>query len=126
MPGFRTLRRSRPSAEATPKARANRFGAPGMSGPDVTGTPDREGSALNRAVPGAGSRTGENPPYGIFGRAAGNVTTGAGLRPTAKGVDWPPDPTVDAPVFYPTGRDRRAAPLGGTRRSTSRLRSLSP
>ena len=33
---------------------------------------------------------------------------GAGLRPTAKGVDEPPDPTVRAPALDPTGggRDR--------------------
>jgi len=34
------------------------------------------------------------------------VTMGAGLRPTAKAVEWPPDPTVRAPVFYPTGSPR--------------------
>ncbi len=34
---------------------------------------------------------------------AGNVSMGAGLRPTAKAVEGPPDPTVRAPVFYPTG-----------------------
>ena len=33
---------------------------------------------------------------------AGNVTRGAGLRPTAKAVDTPPDPTVGAPALYPT------------------------
>ena len=31
------------------------------------------------------------------------MTMGAGLRPTAKGVDEPPDPTVRAPVLHPTG-----------------------
>ena len=35
---------------------------------------------------------------------AGNVTRGAGLRPTAKAVDTPPDPTVGAPALYPTMR----------------------
>ena len=33
---------------------------------------------------------------------AGDVTKGAGLRPTAKAVELPPDPTVGAPVLYPT------------------------
>jgi hypothetical protein len=33
---------------------------------------------------------------------AGNVTMRAGLRPTAKAVDWPPDATVGAPALYPT------------------------
>jgi len=30
------------------------------------------------------------------------VITGAGLRPTAKVVESPPDPTVGAPALYPT------------------------
>jgi hypothetical protein len=33
---------------------------------------------------------------------AGNVTRGAGLRPRAKALDKPPDPTVGAPVLDPT------------------------
>ena len=33
---------------------------------------------------------------------AGNVAIGAGLRPTAKVVDKPPDPNVRAPVLDPT------------------------
>jgi hypothetical protein len=28
---------------------------------------------------------------------------GAGLRPKAKAMDWPPDPTVRAPALDPTG-----------------------
>src|SRR5262245_55338761 len=64
-----------------------------MSGCDLSCPPRREGSRPNCTVHGAGSRTGENPPYGIRGRAAENVATGAGLRPTAKAVDSPPDPT---------------------------------
>jgi hypothetical protein len=32
----------------------------------------------------------------------GNVTRGAGLRPIAKALDEPPDPTVGAPVLDPT------------------------
>ena len=36
-----------------------------------------------------------------FREGAGIVTMGAGLRPTAKAADMPPDPTVGAPVFYP-------------------------
>jgi hypothetical protein len=39
------------------------------------------------------------------------VTTGAGLRPIAKALDPPPDPTVRAPSFYPdirtSGSDER-------------------
>jgi hypothetical protein len=37
-----------------------------------------------------------------FREGAGNVTRGAGLRPTAKAVATPPDPTVGAPALYPT------------------------
>ena len=33
---------------------------------------------------------------------AGNVTKGAGLRPKAKALDEPPDPTVGAPIPDPT------------------------
>src|SRR4051794_19589379 len=33
--------------------------------------------------------------------ACGTVARGAGLRPTAKAVDKPPDPNVHAPQFYP-------------------------
>ena len=38
-----------------------------------------------------------------FREGAGNVTRGAGLRPAAKAVDMPPDPTVGAPALYPAG-----------------------
>ena len=31
------------------------------------------------------------------------MAMGAGLRPTTKGVEPPPDPTVRAPVLHPTG-----------------------
>ena len=31
------------------------------------------------------------------------MAMGAGLRPKAKGLDKPPDPTVRAPVLDPTG-----------------------
>ncbi|MGA2735769.1 MAG: hypothetical protein ABSG35_24650, partial [Syntrophobacteraceae bacterium] len=42
-------------------------------------------------------------PYAGFDVAgAGNVTSGAGLRPRAKALDEPPDPTVGAPVLDPT------------------------
>ena len=33
--------------------------------------------------------------------ASGNVAMGAGLRPIAKAMDLPPDPTVRAPEIYP-------------------------
>ena len=42
------------------------------------------------------------PAVRNFRGSAGNVITGAGLRPKVKAVDKPPDPTVNAPVLYPT------------------------
>jgi hypothetical protein len=42
------------------------------------------------------------PTVRNFRGSAGNVITGAGLRPKVKAVDKPPDPTVNAPVLYPT------------------------
>jgi len=48
-------------------------------------------------------KPGTGKPYAGFDVAgAGNVTRGAGLRPRAKALDKPPDPTVGAPVLDPT------------------------
>ena len=48
-------------------------------------------------------KPGTGKPYAGFDVAgAGNVTMGAGLRPRAKALDKPPDPTVGAPVLDPT------------------------
>ena len=38
---------------------------------------------------------------------AGDVIRGAGLRPRAKALDRPPDPTIGAPVLDPTGAGER-------------------
>ena len=38
-----------------------------------------------------------------FRGGAGDVTTGAGLRPASKAADEPPDPKVGAPALYPAG-----------------------
>jgi hypothetical protein len=104
------VRRRRPAhrggispARAIPKARANHVGRWCMRGSNLSHRSTREDSMLNCAVPGTLSRTGENPPYGILGGAAGDLAMGAGLRPTSKGVEPPPDPTVRAPVPHPTG-----------------------
>ena len=35
------------------------------------------------------------------------MAMGAGLRPKAKGLDKPPDPTVRAPALYPAGLSSR-------------------
>ena len=58
------------------------------------------------------TRLGLKPDWGKlnvrnFREGAGNVTRGAGLRPTAKAVDMPPDPTVGAPALYPAARGPR-------------------
>ncbi len=49
-----------------------------------------------------------NPTVRDRREASGNVTMGAGLRATAKAVEWPPDPKVRAPDFYPDIRTLRA------------------
>ena len=57
---------------------------------------------INLQVKLAG-KPGTGKPYAGFDVAgAGNVTRGAGLRPTVKALDEPPDPTVGAPVLDPT------------------------
>ena len=50
------------------------------------------------------------------------MTTGAGLRPIAKAVEWPPDPTDGAPALDPTVAGKRVEPMNGMwKRSTERL-----
>jgi len=43
-----------------------------------------------------------NPHAGLDEAGAGNVAMGAGLRPTTKGVEKPPDLKVRAPALDPT------------------------
>ena len=43
-----------------------------------------------------------NPHAGLDEAGAGNVAMGAGLRPTTKDVEKPPDPKVRAPALDPT------------------------
>src|SRR3954468_21959120 len=50
----------------------------------------------------AGERSAGKPPAPFDVAGAGDVARGAGLRPTAKAVDKPPDPTVRAPALDPT------------------------
>src|SRR5262249_44695160 len=52
----------------------------------------------------SGKRSAGKPPAPFDEAGAGDVTMGAGLRPKAKGLDEPPDPTVRAPVLDPTER----------------------
>jgi hypothetical protein len=53
-------------------------------------------------------KPGTGKPYAGFDEAGvGNVTKGAGLRPTAKALAKPPDPTVGAPIPDPTGNRKR-------------------
>ena len=48
-------------------------------------------------------KPGTGKPYAGFDEAGvGNVTKGAGLRPMAKALAKPPDPTVGAPIPDPT------------------------
>jgi len=53
-----------------------------------------------------------NPHAELDEAGAGNVAVGAGLRPTTKGVEKPPDPKVRAPALDPTcsGGGGREAP----------------
>jgi len=52
----------------------------------------------------AGKRSAGNPDAPFEAAGAGNVTMAAGLRTTAKAVEYPPEPAVDAPVLDPTRR----------------------
>ena len=49
-----------------------------------------------------GKRSALNAHAAFDVAGAGNVTRGVGLRPRAKALDEPPDPTVGAPVLDPT------------------------
>ena len=61
-----------------------------------------ESQLINLQVKLAG-KPGTGKPYAGFDVAgAGNDTRGAGLRPRAKALDEPPDPTVGSPVLDPT------------------------
>ena len=54
-----------------------------------------------------------NPHAGLDEAGAGNVAMGAGLRPTTKGVEKPPDPKARAPALDPTLGGWGAAMLPG-------------
>ena len=56
-----------------------------------------------------------NPYAGLDEAGAGNVTMGAGLRPTTKGVDEPPGPKARAPVLDPTDEGEQGRPSGRPR-----------
>jgi hypothetical protein len=109
-----------------------------------TGRPPRVRGpgALSRRSRGKGAadetRLGLKPDWGKlnvrnFREGAGNVTRGAGLRPMAKAMDKPPDPTVGASALYPAiarmvsespGRnasEREMAPKRQPRRPSGRL-----
>ena len=62
-----------------------------------------------------------------FREGAGNVTRGAGLRPAAKAVDMPPDPTVGAPALYPANVEHGPETLGPRKaRRSPGIRSSRP
>ena len=67
----------------------------------LPGEPTAENAAngighITLGVKRAGKRGAGKPPAPFDVAGVGDVTMGAGLRPTAKGVDEPPDPTVRA------------------------------
>src|SRR5450755_3678629 len=72
---------------------------PGASAESAAATAGR----ISLGVKRAGERSAGNPPAPFDVAGAGDVARGAGLRPTAKAVEQPPDPTVRAPALDPTG-----------------------
>lgn len=66
----------------------------------------------------AGERSAGKRPAAFDEAGAGNVATAAGLRPTAKAVELPPEPNVRAPVLDPT----RLAPFRLTIHPASQVR----
>ena len=87
-------------AEAIPKARANCVGRWRMWG--IPLKPSTDMGRLSAELSGAWNLKPYwgKPAVRNFGGAAGNVAMGAGLRPTLKCVELPPDPKVRAQ--YPT------------------------
>ena len=84
-------------------------GGPGGVGGGSVVTAHSAAAAVGRislGVKRAGERSAGNPPAPFDVAGVGNVARGAGLRPPAKAVDSPPDPTVRAPVLDPTGGGR--------------------
>src|SRR3954452_20610819 len=86
------------------KGKADPGGPGGVGGGGGAAAPSAA-AAVGRISLGAkraGERCTGNPsaPFDVAG--AGDVARGAGLRPTAKAVDEPPDPTVRAPALDPT------------------------
>jgi len=55
-----------------------------------------------------GKRSAGNPHAPFDEAGAGNVTMAAGMRATAKAMEYPPEPKVRAPVLDPTGRRARS------------------
>jgi hypothetical protein len=53
------------------------------------------------------------------------VTMGVGLRPSPKGMEPPPDPTVRAPVPHPTARRQSADLTEGNMLNPSRFIRMS-
>ena len=53
------------------------------------------------------------------------MTLGVGLRPNAKALELPPNPTVRAPVLYPTAGRRVTTPLDGNTREVLTCQGVS-
>jgi hypothetical protein len=86
--------------------------------PGGKGTVDRDTPRLE-----AGLGKTQRP---VFREGAGDVTMGAGLRPTAKAGDMPPDPTVGAPALYPNREFRFTFLCPSHIRSLHRTPTLNP
>ena len=63
----------------------------------------------------AGERNAGKPPVAFDVAGAGNVSTAAGLRSSAKALGQPPEPNDGAPVLDPTDeRDVETEPWSGS------------
>ena len=62
----------------------------------------------------AGERSAGKPPAAFDVAGPGNVMMAAGLRATAKAVESPPEPKIDAPVLHPTDEGEQVrSPMTG-------------
>src|SRR3954465_10440577 len=87
---------------AVAKADPGGSGGVGGGGDAAAQSAAAAGGRISLGAKRAGERSAGKPPAPFDVAGAGNVARGAGLRPTAKGVDKPPDPTVPAPALDPT------------------------
>src|SRR5262249_32606895 len=112
-------------AEAIPKARANSRG--GVVHVGIALKPSAARGRLSAELRGAWNFKPYRgkPAVRDFRGAAGDVAMGAGLRPSPKGMEPPPDPTARARVPHPTARRRSAGLTEGNMPTPSRFTRLS-